>query len=109
MSFSLAFDPATVPLGAAINHVVGTATTKLTNPGGARFLVLMADKGTWRLRKGDRVASGMPATALPVVSVTDGSGATALLEGGRIVMQVDMRDYTVRGYAADSVLTYTWL
>ena len=98
-----------LPLANDVNAVYGQAATLLTAPAGARLLVLNADKGTWRYALGDRTSSpAMPGTALPGAAITDGSGAMMLKEGDRIVLP-GPRYLTVKGYAADSALTYYWV
>jgi hypothetical protein len=97
-----------LPVSDAINHVYGSTATLLEKPTGKHTLVLVADKGGFRLRVGDYVASGMPSTEYPAAGVTNGSGALYLGQGGVLVMP-GPSDVTVKGYAADSVLTYYWI
>lgn len=98
-----------LPLAADVNAVYGQTATLLTAPVGARLLVLNADKGTWRYALGDRTSSpAMPSTALPAASITDGTGAMMLGEGDRIVLP-GPKFVTVKGYAADSALTWYWV
>ncbi|WP_421994542.1 hypothetical protein [Roseococcus sp.] len=109
---TLTYDPGAfgaMPLAPEINHVVGTAAMLLARPSGERFLVLRADKGGFRVRRGDFAASGMPATELPDAAVTDGSGALYLAEGQTLPIPCNAASvFTVKGYAAASVLTYFW-
>lgn len=102
-------DLGALPIASEINHVVGTNAKKLSRPSpNARVLVLMADKGSWRLRLGDHVASGMPSAVDPTTEVTDGSGAYKVAEGTKHVLAA-AGEVTVQGYAATDVLTYYWL
>jgi hypothetical protein len=94
-------------LSSEVNHVVGTVPCLLARPVGRRQLILMADRGGWRLALGDRTAS-MPGAELPAAAVIDGSGA-AYLAGGESMRLSAPAWVTVRAYAADSVLTYWWL
>lgn len=95
-----------------IFHHVGIAAKLISIPseddGGAKLLVLRADKGNWRVRLGDRVATGMPTTENPSVSDVDGTGAWLLKEDETIVIAAPV-DITVKGYVGDSVLSYFWL
>jgi hypothetical protein len=100
-----------LPLSSDVNHVVGTTATKITKPAGKMILVIVADKGGWRYAVTDRSGSGtndMPAAEFPVASVTDGTGAMHLGPGGSQLLPGPSTT-TVKGYAADSVLTYYWL
>lgn len=100
-------DGGVMALADELNHVVGTGPALLARPAGKRTLVLMADKGGWRIALGDRTAS-MPADEQPSASVADGSGAAYLTGGARVRLAGPTR-LTVKAYAADSVLTYWWL
>lgn len=91
-----------------INHIYGTTAKKLVSPDGARALVVMADKGGWRIRTGDFESSGMPATELPAAAVTDGSGGWYIPELQAYVLPAAVV-FTFKGYAANSVLSYGWL
>ena len=94
-------------LAGELGHVVGTNPTLLARPADKRMLVLMADRGGWRVALGDRTAT-MPTDEQPAASVTDGSGAAYLAAGAALRLAGPAR-LTVRAYAADSVLTYWWL
>lgn len=111
MSEALNYDPiglGVLPLATNINAVVGTTPTVLSPPGGTfpRFLVLVADKGGFRVRRGS-VAGAMPATEFPAASVTNNLAGLYIPVGvSRILPAAQV---TVVGYAADSALTYYWL
>lgn len=99
------------PVSDKIFHIVGTTATLLTKPLGAQTLYLTADKGIFRLRVGDHVAD-MPADPYPSASVTDGSGAFLLRAVGDYPQGMAIpapNRVTVKGYSADSVLSYYWL
>lgn len=96
----------TLPLASEINSHVGTSKLLITRPAGARTgLVLMADKGSFRVRSGD---VDMPSTLQPAASVTDGTGGLLLSEGAALVLAAPS-EVSIQGYAADSVVTYYWL
>lgn len=104
-------DMGALALSDEVNAVVGTSATKITKPTGAlkaKALVLMSDKGGFRVRRGDFVSSGMPTVEYPTVSVTDGTGGLYIPSGGFVILPAPDQ-VTVKGYAADSVLTYYWL
>ncbi|CAO3460807.1 hypothetical protein [Azospirillum argentinense] len=97
-----------LPLSHAINHIVGAVTFLLERPAGAKHLVLAADRGGWRVRVGAFGADAMPATEYPAGVVNNGTGAYYLPAGSAVTIPAPGL-VTVRGYAADSVLTYYWL
>lgn len=97
-------------IGAVINSVYGSAATRLQRPASpapSSGLRIKADKGAWRIRVGN-VTGAMPAAALPTAAVSDGTGGWYLPEGQEMLLD-GLDDYTVKGYAVDSVLTYTWI
>lgn len=98
-----------LPIPDTVDCVVGATATLLTRPTNARTaLVLLCDKGGFRVRLGDYHASGMPGAINPGASVTDGSAGVLVAEGASVVLGAPEK-ITVKGYAADSVLTYYWL
>lgn len=52
--------------------------------------------------------TAVSATEFPAASVTDGSGSVYIPDKGNLIMY-GIQECTVRGYAADSVLTYYWI
>ena len=90
-----------------VYHAYGAVTQVLAKPADASSLVLIAEKGTWRTRVGFH-AGAMPASATVGAVVADGSGSILLAEGVMMALPAPA-NVTVRGYAADSVLTYYWL
>jgi hypothetical protein len=98
-------DIETIP--GSVHSVYGSTATLLTRPTGATTLVLMADKGAWRVRVGDHVVSGMPAAADPTASITDGTGAVKIKEGEYVSIP-SPAEVTVKGYAGTDALTYFW-
>lgn len=90
-----------------ISDVVGTTATLLTRPAGARMITLMAVKGSWNVREGNRVSAGMP-TAFAVTSAsTAGEAGYPVHEKDRITIQAPEL-LTVKGYAGTDVLSYFW-
>jgi hypothetical protein len=111
MSETIAYESAhlgILPLAGAVNAVVGVTAVALTKPTTARFLVLRADKGGFRLRRGDVVAD-MPAAEFPTTAVTNGSAGWHVAEGQTLTLPDTVSAVTVKGYAATSVLTYYWV
>lgn len=101
-------DARALPIPALVYAHVGTTAKKLDNPGSKRFLVLIASKGSWNLRLGDYVSSGMPSAVDPASSVTDGSAGAKILEGATLVLPCPAT-LTVKAYNASDALTYYWL
>ncbi len=101
-------DPNLLVVSDEIFHVVGTAATLLERPTGKTILCMVVDTGSFRYRVGDYVAAGMPATADPTASVTNGVGALKIPEWQSVVVSAPAKA-TVKGYSAADVLTYWWL
>lgn len=97
-----------LPLGSSIQHILGNspAATYIANPGAAKFIVMIAERGGWRIRRGDYHTSGMPSVEYPAVAVSDGSGALYLPEGRDLTLPLTTGGITVAGYATTSILTY---
>lgn len=96
------------PISDEINSVVGDTATLIEKPeGNFVALVLMSDNGSFRVRLGDKTAE-MPATEFPAASVSDGTSGLLLGPGWWTTLPAPSA-VTVKGYAADSVLTYYWI
>ena len=102
-----------LPLSDKINCILGadsasiarlSSTTVIVN---YNILSLKADKGGFRIRLGDIADDDMPADEIPGAAVTDGSGGWYLAEGATLNLP-NPQIVTVKGYAADSVLSYIW-
>jgi hypothetical protein len=59
-----------LPLSDAINNVVGTASTVLVRPSGAKAIVLMADVGDFRVKLGDNTVKTISAVSGNNLTVT---------------------------------------
>jgi hypothetical protein len=103
-------DLGALPLSDQVNHIVGTAVTLITKPtwtnGRPSGLVLLSENGGFRVAVGDRTAT-MPTLETPAATVADNTGTLYLGHGGKIVLP-GPDTVTIKGYAADSVLTYYW-
>lgn len=103
-----------IALSDDVNHRVTVAAPEellISNPGGKKMLVLVAETGTWRMGVGDRTATGdndMPGVAAPAANVTDGTGTYPLVEGKDIVLPA-VDNITVEAYNIGDTLTYFWL
>lgn len=96
-----------------IYHIVGTTPTYVEKPleedGGAKFLFLFADRGNWRIRTGDDYSGAMPGTEFPsATELVNGTGGLLLREGAGLLISAPA-NFTVKGYAANSVLTFYWM
>lgn len=103
-----------LPLSDEINCVIGTdsasisrlsSTTTIVN---YNILSLKADKGGFRVRLGNISNAAMPADEVPGAAVTDGTGGWYIKEGTTLNLP-NPQIVTVKGYAADSVLSYIWI
>lgn len=103
-----------MPLSDKINCVLGTdsasiarlsSTTTIVN---YSILSLKADKGGFRIRLGDIADDDMPADEVPGAAVEDGTGGWYIAEGTTMNLP-NPQIVTVKGYAADSVLSYIWI
>lgn len=98
-------DMGVVVVSDSVNHLVGTTVTKLTRTGQKAILVLHAERGSFRFKMGDHVAT--LTNAFPTGSITDGTGSNLLAEGDGIVLSAP-EEITFVGSAANAVLTYYW-
>ena len=104
---------AAMPIGGAINAIVGTTSTVISAPKGATFLVLQADSGDFRVRQGDHsggagsIDSTMPAAAIPTVSVSDGTAGFRIASGTKVILPA--ATITAKGYASGSALSYYFI
>lgn len=98
-----------IALASEIQAAVGTTHILALKPTTfvPRFLVMAADKGNWRVRVGDWTGEGDP-DEFPASSITDGTSALLIAEGRSLVIPAPDA-VTLKGYAADSVLTYYWV
>lgn len=95
----------TLPLPKQVYSIVGTGANTIKRPSFSGTIFLYPQKGNWNVRVGNALSQ---ATEQPLASVNDGSGAVLLYEKSGIPFQV-ADEVTVRGYGADSVLTYWWI
>lgn len=91
-----------------VNVVYGSTATLLTRPAGKTVLVLRADAGSFRLRLGDHVSTGMPTAFAPGAAISDGTGSWALAANAERIMPAPAT-MTVKGYAGTDALSYYWL
>ncbi len=88
-----------------VNHVYGNTVELLEKPDGAVGILMHAESGNWRIKKGDD--DTLTATP-PGAEVADGSGSWKLQETEKQAWQA-ATFFTVIGSSADSVLTYYWI
>lgn len=97
-----------VAVANTVDCCYGVEATLLTAPATAKHLVLIAQRGGFTLRLGDRVAAGMPAAFLPSADITNGTAGVPIPEGQTLVIPAPTL-CTVKGYAADSALIYYFI
>lgn len=100
-------DAEAVAISNEVNVVYGQTATLLTKPAYATMLVLHPVKGDWNIRVGN-VTGAMPAAFLPGAAVSDGTAGYPIKEGTRLTMPAPAT-LSVKGYAADSALTYYYV